>query len=41
MTEEEKDQLAEAIAQLLLANGKVRSALYRAVCECPNLVVEY
>ena len=41
MTEEEKDQLADAVVEMLLANGKVRSALYRAVCECPNLVVEY
>lgn len=41
MTDEEKEQLAEAMAELLLTNGKVISALFEAVCHCPNLVVQY
>jgi len=41
MTDEEKESLADAMAELLLTNGKVISALYKAVCHCPNLVVEY
>ena len=41
MSEQEKADLASAIAELILTDGKVRSALYKAVCQCPNLVVEY
>ena len=41
MGEQEKQALAEALAEMIRTNGKVRSALYDVVCQCPNLVVEY
>ena len=41
MSEQEKQILADAIAELIRKNGKVRSAIFDAVCQCPNLVVEY
>ena len=41
MSEQEKADLANAIAELILTNGKVRSALWHVACECPNLVVQY
>ena len=41
MSEQEKQALAEAIVELIRKNGKVRSAIFDAVCQCPNLVVEY
>jgi hypothetical protein len=41
MSDQEKNALAEALAELIRTNGKVRSAIFKAVCDCPNLVVEY
>ena len=41
MSEQEEQALADAVVELLRSNPKVRSALYAAVCDCPNLVVQY
>lgn len=41
MSEQDEQVLADAVAELLRNNPKVRSALYAAVCDCPNLVVQY
>ena len=41
MSEQEKQALADALAELIRTNGKVRSAIFDAACQCPNLVVEY
>lgn len=41
MSEQEKEQLAEAIVELLRTNGQVRSAVFDLVCSCPNIMVEY
>ena len=41
MSEEEKEQLADALVDLFRKNGKVQSAVFDLVCSCPNLIVEY
>jgi len=41
MSEKEKAALAKAVAELIRQDGEVRSALYEAVCSCPNLAVQY
>ena len=41
MSEQEKEQLAKAIVELLRTNGQVRSAVFDLVCSCPNVMVEY
>ena len=39
MSEQEKNKLAKAVAELIREDRAVRSALFNAVCTCPNLVV--
>ena len=41
MMDEDKDALAEAVAELIRTNDKVRVAVWRTVCQCPNLVVQH
>jgi hypothetical protein len=41
MSDQEKQILADTVAELILSDAKVRSALYKVVCQCPNLVVQY
>ena len=40
MTEQEKEQLAKAIVELLRTNGEVQSTIINLVCSCPNIVTE-
>ena len=40
-TEQTKEELAEILVELIRTNGKVVSAIYDCVCQCPNVVVEY
>ena len=41
MSEQEKNKLARAIAELIREDAAVRSALFDAVCSCPNLMVQH
>ena len=41
MSEQDKEELARAIVELIRTNPKVRFALWDSVCSCPNVVVEY
>ena len=41
MSQEEKEQLAKVVTELVNTNGKVRSAIMDCACSCPNLVVQY
>jgi hypothetical protein len=41
MTEQEKAELAKAVIELLRQNGEVRSAVFKLVCSCPNVVTQY
>ncbi len=41
MNQQAKEELAEVLVELIKNNPKVISALYRVICSCPNLVVEY
>ena len=41
MTEQEKAELAKAVAELIRKNGEVRTAVLNLVCSCPNIVTEY
>ena len=40
MTEQEKNELAKAIVELIYTNGEVRSTIINLVCSCPNIVTE-
>ena len=41
MSENERNELAKAVAELIREDGVVRSALFDAVCSCPNLIVQH
>ena len=39
--EQKKEELAEIFVELIKTDAKVISGIYRCVCSCPNLVVQY
>ena len=41
MSEQEKNELAKTVAELIREDGAVRSALLEAVCSCPNVMVQH
>ena len=41
MTEQDKQDLAKAIVELIRTDGQIRSAVIDLVCSCPNIMVEY
>ena len=40
-TGQTKGELAEILVELIKTDDKVISAIYKCVCQCPNLAVEY
>ena len=41
MSVQEKEELAKMLAELILTDPVVRGAVWRCVCNCPNVMVEY
>ena len=41
MSEQEKEQLAKVIAELICTNSEIQSAVLDLVCSCPNVMVQY
>lgn len=41
MSEQDKEELARAIVELIRTNHNVRCALWDSVCSCPNIVIQY
>ena len=41
MTEQDKQELAKAIVELLCKDGQVRQAVWDCAYCCPNLTVQY
>ena len=41
MNEEDKEELAKALVELIRKNPRVRGALWDCTCACPNVMVEY
>ena len=41
MNEQEKQELAKVILELIRTDRQVQSAVIDLVCSCPNIMVEY
>jgi hypothetical protein len=41
MSEQEKQELAKAIVELIRTDSQIQSAVINLVCSCPNIMLEY